>query len=68
MPATITIPKKALENVFRAGRRFLAAENIIEDALLASESAFIKKMRRLRNEHLRGSAGEWHTLKERHGL
>ena len=66
--ATITIPKKAFEDVLAAGRRFAAAESALEDALLASEPAFIKKMRRLRAEHLRGAIGQWQSLKTKHGL
>lgn len=68
MPATIQIPKKALEDVLAAGRRFIAAEDALENALLASEPAFIRKMRRLRVEHLRGNTGQWQSLKKEHGL
>lgn len=55
MPATITIPKKAFEEILAAGRRFAEAEDALEDALFASVPAFIRKMRRLRVEHLRGN-------------
>lgn len=68
MPATIQIPKKALEDILAAGRLFVAAEDALEDALLASEPAFVKKMRRLRVEHLRGRARNWDALKMKHGL
>ena len=65
---TITIPKKALEEVFTAGRRLLVAEDALENAVLASSPEFVKKMRRLRREHLRGKTGAWHSLKARYGL
>lgn len=68
MSTTIAIPKKALEDVLAAGRRFAIAENVLEDVLLASRPAFIKKARRLRAEHLRGAIGEWQSLKIKHGL
>ena len=67
MPTTIAIPKKALEDVLAAGRRFVAAEDALEDALLASKPAFIKKMRRLRAEHLRGNIEQWQLLKTTRG-
>ena len=57
IPETITIPKKALEEVFTAGRRLLAAEDVLENAILASNPEFVKKMRRLKAEHLRGANG-----------
>ena len=62
------MPKKVIEDVLSAGRRFLAAEDALEDALLASDQAFVKKMRRLRAEHLHGRAGAWDALKKRHGV
>ena len=68
IPETITIPKKALEEVFTAGRRLLAAEDVLENAVLASSPEFVKKMRRLRKEHLHGRVGAWHSLKAKYGL
>ena len=65
---TVTIPKKALEEVFTAGRRLLAAEDALENAVLISSPEFIKKMRRLRREHLRGKTEPWHSLKAKYGL
>lgn len=41
MPATIAIPKKALKDVLLVGRRFLAAKDVIEDTLLASDAISI---------------------------
>ena len=69
MPTTrIAIPKKALADVLAAGRRFVVAEDALEDAVLASEPAFIRKIRRLRAEHIRGATGQWQLLKTKHGL
>ena len=68
IPKTITIPKKALEEVFTASRRLLAAEDVLENAILALSPEFVKKMRRLRREHIRGRTGAWHSLKARYGL
>lgn len=68
MSTTIAIPKKALEDVLAAGRQFVAAEDALEDALLASTPTFIRKIRRLRVEHLRSNAGQWQSLKTKHGL
>lgn len=40
----------------------------LEDALLASDHGFIRKMRRFRREHARGHVGDWQALKKRHGV
>lgn len=48
--STITLPKKIVKEIFEAGRRFAAAEDALEDALLARDPRFLKKMRMLRKE------------------
>lgn len=64
----VSIPKKTLEEILEAGWRFAAAEETLEDVLLAADPAFLKKMRRLRGEHRRGRIGNWNALKIKHGL
>ncbi|OGZ97716.1 MAG: hypothetical protein A3J10_00775 [Candidatus Sungbacteria bacterium RIFCSPLOWO2_02_FULL_54_10] len=68
MSTTIQIPKKALQDILAAGRQFIAAEDALENALLVSKPAFIRKIRRLRAEHLHGDTGQWKLLKTRYGL
>ena len=68
MPAMIQIPKKNLEEILEAGRRFAVAEDALEDAMLASNTTFIKHMRRLRTTHLHGKTGSWRALKTKHGV
>ena len=40
----------------------------LENALLARNPQFLKKMRGLRNTHLERDVGDWDKLKARHGL
>lgn len=68
MTTAIQVPKKALEDILEAGRRFAAAEDALEDALLTSDPAFLKRMRHLRVAHLHGRVGSWRALKLKHGV
>ena len=66
--STISLPKKIVREIFEAGRRFAVAQDALEDALLAANPQFIKKMRGLRAAHREGNAGKWDNLKAQHGL
>lgn len=68
MRDTIQIPKNLFEEILDTGRRFNKIEGELEDFLLVTNPAFIKKMRGLRNEHKEGKAGDWQKLKTRYGL
>ena len=65
---TITIPKKVVREMVEAGRRFVAAQDALEDILLAANPQFIKKMRGLRDVHRQGKTKDWKKLKARYGL
>ena len=65
---TVVLPKKIVKEVFEAGRRFAAAEDALEDVLLTTDPIFLKKMRGLRNTHLKRGVGDWGKLKARHGV
>ena len=66
--STISLPKKIVKELFEAGRRFAAAEDALEDALLTQDPGFLKKMRTLRSIHRKDGGSDWNSLKARHGL
>jgi len=68
LKGVVQIPREVLQDVVAAGRRFREAEDVLEDFLLATDAAFLKKMRRLRVRHRRGALGDWRKLKSRYGL
>ncbi len=68
MSTSLQIPKKVVQELFEAGRRFAAAEDALEDVLLVTDPQFIKKMRGLRSVHKKGHVGDWSRLKTKHGL
>ncbi|MBI3442974.1 MAG: hypothetical protein HY007_04355 [Candidatus Sungbacteria bacterium] len=57
-----------MKEIFEAGRRFAAAEDALEDALLVHDPRFLKKMRMLRNAHVGHERDDWNALKARHGI
>ncbi|MBI2639663.1 MAG: hypothetical protein HYW90_02105 [Candidatus Sungbacteria bacterium] len=68
MANTVQIPKPVLSEFLEAGRRFNAAEDALENFLLAADKDFIKKMRDLRNLHKAGKLSDWSKLKTKYGL
>ena len=65
---TITLPKKAVRDIFEASKRFATAQDALEDALLAYDPTFLKKMRGLRDAHQEQRFSDWSALKDKHGL
>ena len=51
---TITLPKRMVEQVVRVSLAFEALQDELEDYLIATKPALVKKLRRARREHLVG--------------
>ena len=55
--ATVEVPVKVLE-------KYLAAQESLEDWLMANDDEFIKKMKRAREEDLSGKVVSWAQAKK----
>ena len=63
MPKMISVPESLIDKISKAGRAFQALEDELEDYLLASDPAFIVKMRRSRKAHVEGNVRPFSLLK-----
>ena len=51
---TVNLPKQVVVKVLKASAAFEALHDELEDYLIASRPALVKKLRRARREHLTG--------------
>jgi hypothetical protein len=63
MPRMISVPETLIDKISKAGRAFQALEDELEDYLLASDPAFIEKMRRSRKAHLESKVRPFSLVK-----
>lgn len=61
---TISIPTNLLDKMINAVEYFEDFNNEFEDFLLRHDNAFIKKMMKARNEHLKGKVKQISELKK----
>jgi len=59
----ISVPESLLGKIAKAGKAFQEMEDELEDFLLASDDAFVDKMRRSRKAHMAGDMRPFEQLK-----
>ena len=61
---TISIPRRLLDSMIEAQRKWEEFSDELEDFLLSSDKQFIKKMEKARKEHLKGKIRDLQGLKQ----
>jgi hypothetical protein len=61
---TIPVPKRLLNSIIEAQRKWEEFSDELEDFLLSSNKRFIKKMEKARREHLEGKTRNLQELKQ----
>ena len=60
---TIEVPKRVVDSMVEAYRKWEEFRNEFEDFTFSTSSEFIKKMRKARKEHLKGQTRSFVELK-----
>ncbi len=65
---TITVPRKALEEMLQASAYFERAQDELENYLLSKNKHFLAEMKKLQREEKQSKPGSWESLKTKYGV